>query len=257
MFKIYTLGNFDIKYNEQSILDKEGYPYRTLKLFKYFLTHEGKPLLPENIIYDVSGEYEYKDPGGALRTQISRVRKMIDLEKTTEDNFFRIEYVNGYYKFQLEKNCTLDIKEFEEKIKILDCEEISKEEKEILINTMNLYQGTYLPELENEDWILPVRNRIDRLYIKALGCFLGILKEKIKYDEIISICEEAIQHNFYEESIHLCFLDALMTMGQKKYAESHYEFYTTKFYHELGVAPSKEAREIYKKLSNYEELRDK
>lgn len=103
MFKIYTLGNFDIKYNGQSILETEGYPYRTLKLFKYFLTHEGRPLLPENIIYDVSGEYEYKDPGGALRTQISRVRKMIDLEKITEDNFFRIEYVNGYYIFQLKK----------------------------------------------------------------------------------------------------------------------------------------------------------
>lgn len=119
-----------------------------------------------------------------------------------------------------------------------------------------MYQGTYLPELENEDWILPVRNRIDRLYIKALGCFLGILKEKIKYNEIISICEEAMQYNFYEESIHLCFLDALMTTGQKRYAESHYEFYTTKFYHELGVAPSKEAREIYKRLSRQGEKKD-
>lgn len=34
MFEIYTLGNFDIKYNGKSILDMKGYPYKTFKLFK-------------------------------------------------------------------------------------------------------------------------------------------------------------------------------------------------------------------------------
>lgn len=179
MFKIYTLGSFDIQYNDQSILDVKGYPYRTLKLFKYFLTFEGKKLLPENIIDDVCKEYDYKDPGGVLRTQISRMRKMIDLEKIDdEDNFFQIEYIKGYYIFNLEKNCTLDIRELEEKIDILSCREISKKDEEILIESLSLYKGSYLQELEYEDWIIPIRSRIDRLYIKALGYSLKILKGK-------------------------------------------------------------------------------
>lgn len=57
-----------------------------------------------------------------------------------------------------------------------------------------------------------------------------------------------MQYNFYEEIIHTYYLDALITIGQKRYAASHYEFYTTKFYHDLGVSPSKESREIYKRL---------
>ena len=39
-----------------------------------------------------------------------------------------------------------------------------------------------------------------------------------------------------------------MNIVDKEYAVGHYEFYTTKFYHDLGVAPSRESREIYKRL---------
>lgn len=253
MFKIYTLGNFDIKYKDQSILDTKGYPYKTLKLFKYFLTYEGKKLLPENIIEDLWENNEYSNPGGALRTQISRVRKIINLDEVGAEGFFKIEYANGYYMFNLKESCTLDIKEFESKIKLLNSSGNKKENEGTLIEVISLYNGSYLQELEDEDWIIPIRSRFDRLYVKILGHALETLMKKEMYHDIISICEDAMQYKFYEESIHIYFLEALIAIGQEKYATSHYEYYTSKFYHDLRVPPSKKARELYKRLQSQKE----
>ena len=250
MIEIYTLGKFDIKYNDKSILEAKGYPYKTLKLFKYFLTHEGKRILPENIIEDLWEDNEYKDPYGTLRTQISRVRNMIDLQKLNVRSFFQIEYSNGYYIFRLEKECKLDINEFESKINMVSSTSEYKENEEVLLEIISLYKGSYLQELEDEDWLIPIRSRFDRLYIKILETTFKTLMEKERYHDIIEICEEAIQYKFYEESIHIYFLKALIAVGQEKYAKNHYEYYTSKFYNDLRIAPSKKASEIYKELQS-------
>ena len=46
MVKIYTLGDFDIRINDVSILESIGNQPKLMKLFKYFLTFQGKKLLP-------------------------------------------------------------------------------------------------------------------------------------------------------------------------------------------------------------------
>lgn len=248
MIDIYTLGKFDIKHNDKSILEVKGYPYKTLKLFKYFLTHQGKKLLPENIIEDLWEDNEYKDPSGTLRTQISRVRKMIDLDKADVRSFFQIEYINGYYIFNLEGNCILDTKKFEDKISLVDNNIEHEDDEELLMDIIGLYKGSYLQELEDEHWLIPIRSRFDRMYIKILEKTFKTLMEKELYHEIIEISEEAIQYKFYEENIHIYFLKALIAIGQEKYAKNHYEYYTSKFYNDLRISPSKQSLQIYKEL---------
>lgn len=255
MFEIYTLGNFDIRHNGESILSTRGYPYKTLKLFKYFLTHEGKRLLPENIIEDIWQDNEYRDPGGALRTQISRVRKMLELDKPGED-FFQINHINGYYVFKLDEKSILDSKVFENKVKEIDTSKATDLNEDELIETISLYKGSYLQELEDEDWIIPIRSRFDRLYVKTLDFILRKLIEKRKYHNVISICEEAMKYKFYEEMIHIYFLKALIGIGQEKYATSHYEYYTSRFYQEMRIVPSNKSKEIYKLLQNKKEKKD-
>ena len=89
-----------------------------------------------------------------------------------------------------------------------------------------------------------------------MGYSLKILMKKQMYHDVISICEEAMQYKFYEEIIHIYFLEALIAIGQEKYATSHYEYYTTKFYNDLGVAPSPKSRQVYKKLQSKKDKKD-
>lgn len=78
VIEIITLGDFDIIIDGESIIEELSSQKKLIRLLKYFLVHNDLKLLPENIIEDLRGDNELKNPLNMLRTQISRLRTMID-----------------------------------------------------------------------------------------------------------------------------------------------------------------------------------
>ena len=248
--KIYTLGNFDIQVDNDSIMQNKGYPHRTIKLFKYFLTFKGKRLLPENIIEDLWSDNDFTDPKNVLRTQISRVRNMINEEKYGMEKLYDIIYKNGYYVFEIKGDPIIDVELFE--VNMTKGSELKSsnpmEALRILQEGLELYKGQYLQEMEYEEWIVPIRNRYHRLYLKGLMSYIEILNQKGMNEEVVKICEDAIHHEPYGEVLHIYFMEALMAIGEKRYAISHYEYITSRLYSNLGITPSEKMKILYKKL---------
>lgn len=255
MVKITTLGDFDITVDDISIMDEIGNSQRIIKLFKYFLIHKDTKLLPENIIDDLWSDEEFKNPINMLRTQISRLRKILDVDKINVEPFFNIKYINGYYVLNLEDYCQVDFIEFE---KILEKDIISIKgyiERDYLKfrDVILSYKGKLFAEMGNEYWLIPIMSRFERLYVKALSYYIDYLKENLMYTEIIEICEKAINIQPYEEIIHLNFMEALINLKQHSYALIHYEFFTRRLFNDLGVVPSKKLTELYKKIKQKED----
>ncbi|WP_409227694.1 AfsR/SARP family transcriptional regulator [Gudongella sp. SC589] len=245
MVEIYTLGNFDIKLGDISILHIVGKKHKLIKLFKYLLTFQGKKLLPERIIEDLWQD-EYIEPLKALRTQISRVRKMFPEEVCGFAPFFSIEFIDGYYVFNLNEECYVDFIHMQKCIDDIDYEGSNKSCKDVVC----IYKGEFLGELGDEEWLVPVRSMFDRMYVKSLSKYLQQLMDKGEYSRILTVCEEALRYKPYEESIHISFMEALDALGENKYAVNHYSFCTTKLYRELGETPSDRMKDVYKRIKN-------
>lgn len=253
MYKINTLGEFDILYEDTSLLESGGNPNRTMRLFKYFLANRDRKVLPENIIEDLWYDNDFVEPKNVLRTQISRLRKMF-YDGKNKRHFFTIENKSGYYIFKILDNCFLDIEEFEKLINqgiFLSYNEVDNG-MELLEKGIKLYKGDFLGELEEDEWIIPIRNRMNRLYLKGLYTYIEILKERNMNREIVNICESTIEHDPYGESLHIYFIEALLKIGQKRYALSHYEYITSRMYNNLGITPSLKMKQLYKKLQSYD-----
>lgn len=246
MIDVYTFGEFDIKVDGQSVLSAIGSQYRVLKLFKYLLTLQGKKLLPENIIDDLWQDLDYKDPVKALRTQISRVRSLFNLEGYVSVPFFTIKFIDGYYIFELEDYCNVDF------ICLLKCLEnnhvLNGESLEACRKVMEIYKGVYLRELGDEGWIVPIRSKFERLYVGSVSRYLQYLKDEGRYVDILATSEEALGYKPYEESFHIAFMEALTKLGQWEYALEHYSYCTGKIYRELGESPSNNMKEVYRRI---------
>lgn len=254
MVKISTLGDFDITVEDISIMDYIGNSQKLMKLFKYFLIHRDIKLLPETIIEDLWIDEDFINPINMIRTQISRLRKILDIDEIEIETFFNIKYIGGYYVFTLSDACIVDFIEFENILE-KDCISIKKdiEKKHTdLKDIILLYKGALLGEVGDEDWIIPIRNRFQRLYVKALTCYIDCLKEKRMCTEIIEICEIAINIEPYEEIIHFNFMQALVNLNQYSYALIHYEFFTKRLYNDLKVAPSKKLAGLYQNIKSQE-----
>ncbi len=253
---INTLGGFDLKMNGQSILKKSSRTYKLNKLFEYFLTFRNKKLLPETIIDNLFFDSESDDPKNMLRTQIFRLRKAIKLllpEETKESGYLTISFTSGYYCMEVGDKTVIDVEEFESLIKHADNEYEYNDSRsvELYEKAISMYKGLYLSDNAYEVWLVPTRNYYQRLYLKTLYKLIDLLKEKNDNEKIITLCEEAILVEPYEENIHISLMEAMLAQGQQKNAYNHYEYSSNLIKKELDAKPSDRFVEMQGKIQNY------
>ena len=116
---ITTLGDFDIKSGDKSLLEESNRSYRIYKLLQYFLTFRNKKLLPETIIENLWKDSESFDPKNMLRAQIFRLRQMLKRilpEDEDETDYLQINFSNGYYFLEVGNKVKIDNDIFEKLI---------------------------------------------------------------------------------------------------------------------------------------------
>lgn len=252
---ISTLGEFDIKADGQSILKDSSRMYKIYRLFEFFLTFRNKKLLAESIIDNLLSDSESDDPKNLLRTQIFRLRKIINSimpEGEDPGKFMSINFTNGYYYLEMGENTIIDIDEFESFIQKGDKERDIDIDSAInhYQNAINLYKGLYLSDNAYEVWLVPTRNYYQRLYNKTLFNFIGLLKTNGENERIVSLCEESLLIEPYEEVIHLELMEALLRIGQHKAAINHYEYAADMLEKEFDAKPSTEFVDFINKIHN-------
>ena len=256
---INTFGGFDIKNGEKSLLKESKRTYKLYKLFQYFLTFRNKKLLPETIIDNIWADSESDDPKNVLRTQIFRLRQVIKSflpNGEDEENYIAINFINGYYCLEIGENTILDLDEFESLISQVDNEKSKDIENAILMyyKAINIYKGQYLSGNAYEVWLVPTRNYYHRLYLKTLYKLIEILKEKKSYEEIISLSEESLLIDPFEEEIHINLMEAMLKLGQYKDAMSHYDYTLFLLEKEMDAKPSEKFTELLRKIQGNSSL---
>ncbi|MGB4438571.1 MAG: BTAD domain-containing putative transcriptional regulator [Sedimentibacter sp.] len=252
---INTLGEFDIKANEQSLLKESARTYKINKLFEYFLTHRNKKLLPETIIDNLLSDSESDDPKNMLRTQIFRLRKIIKVllpKESDEAKYLNINFTNGYYSLEIGEDTIIDVDVFESLIKQGDFECVKDADRSIELynKAIKLYKGLYMSDNAYEVWLVPTRNYYQRLYLKTLYKLIDMLKEKEESESIIALCEEALFYEPYDETIHMKLMEAMMKLGQVKATMNHYDYAVNLLEKEMGAKPSSQFMDFPKKIRN-------
>ena len=253
--KIKTLGVFDVKLNQKSLIKKGTRTYKINKLLQYFIAFRNRKILPETIIENLFPEDEYSDPKNTLSTQIYRLRKSIKNlipEGEEEINYLSINSVNGNYILEVGENVDIDVDQFEKLIKQGD-EKLSvnrEEALEIYNKALEIYDGMFLAENGYEVWLTPVRNYYNRLYIKVIFQTIEILKEKESYDIITRTCEKALDFEPYDEDIHICFMESMLKQGHFTSVLNHYEYVVNLLNKEMGINSSPKLDKFYKKIKS-------
>ena len=252
--KITTLGNFNIKIKDESLVEEFGRSYKIFKLLHYFLTFRNKRLLPESIMNSLFEDSESFDPKNMLRAQIYRLRqslKTILPEGADEKDYISIGFYNGYYMLELGKHVKLDVDKFESLIKEGDhVREIDRKKAiDIYKEAIDIYRGHFLEENSQEVWLIPFRNYYKKIYIMAIFNLLDLLKEKNKHDEIIEICQDTQPYLKDEEGLHVYLMEAMLSLGKVRNALNHYEFITSSSNENIN-SNSPLMKNIYKKIHN-------
>ena len=244
---VKTLGNFEISRNGK-ILETTNHTTNLINLLKYFIINHGKYKSIDMIIEDLYKDKSYEDPKNAVQNMIYRLRKYLKNHDIFDENSFEFIYSNESYKL-LTENVSFDFKEFEKKIKEAEHLEKSKSEKvKSYQEASELYKGEVFPELLYEDWVIPTRNYLNRLFIESVNFLLDFYKENKMIDDGIKLTEKSLEIEKYEEEFHVKYMGFLIEKNKQNEAKKHYEYITTLLYNQFGIRPNEEMQKIYNKI---------
>lgn len=248
--EIQTLGLFEVKKNHESLVHAAAGSKKLWELYKFMMTHRKRSFTPETLLDSLWSSEDYADPRSTLRRQMHRLRQVLGEQDADQQKECSILYQNGYYKWNPSIDAVIDAEQFEASLKLGDAMQADLPIKALghYREALSHYQGDYLPECIDQQWVFPVRNHYRRLYLKAVLSTTGILSDQGEFNEIIKTCEKAIGLDVYEEEFHLRMMDALLSMGDRKQAMEHYEYVTGLYYQELGLKPSPAMKLIYKQI---------
>lgn len=248
--EIFTLGRFLIRRNGVTISDNSNRSRKVWDLFKYLMINREKAIPPDVILETLWPEQDYSDPNQAIRSLVFRLRHLLAAGLSEPVLASSITFSHGCYKWDFKKGFWLDVEEFElmcRKANLL-CEMDPVNAVEICQNAVNLYKGPFLPECSYKEWAINAQSYYHRYYMRAVFQLIELLKNANTYLSIIEVCEKAFIVEYYEEELHLRYLEALLKLGKTKQARAHYDEVTATFFRELGVKPSSAMQSVYRLL---------
>jgi len=271
VMEIYTLGSFQVKLGTRILTEEFSHTKKCWDLFKFLLLNQKKNIPAESILEQLWPHQEYSDPKRALRIQIHRLRQILMSKKPgaivngDEDHLNNSDYQADYIKFShgcyhwnSDASYWFDVEEFVSLYKkaqnSVDSELAEKEN--IYRQMLELYKGDFLSENSYSEWVIAARNHFRHIYLKSVLDLLEILKKKGNYTEVLEICETALQVEFFEEELHLNYMEALLKLDKYLEARTHYQYMKTAFYRELGTNPSENLEHLYRLSQSEKEKGD-
>ena len=252
--RITTFGRFRVECQGRILSEEPGRASRPWELFKYLLTSRGRDIPSDTLIENLWEDEGPKDPGRALRNVVYQLRQMLDAGDDPGVPYIVLS--RGFYQFNASSQYWLDAGEFEQ-LKT-QAKELSTvewlESIQLYRRCLSLYKGEYLPSQLYADWVLPVRSYYRRLFLETFLDYVRLLKMNDDLPAVGAACEQALQVEPLEEAIHLQFIDFLLRTGKAKAARAQYNYASSLFYRKMGVKPSSDMAEAYKRINAQTEL---
>lgn len=253
--EICTLGRFIIRRGDKVLSESAVRAEKVWTLFKYLLTCRGKAHDADKIMAALWPGQEYKDPSQALRSLVYRLRRLLTDNLAAPELAANIVFAHGCYRWSESLNNRLDVDEFERQITAAAALRETDPRAAIcmLQKALSLYLGDYLPDCAYQEWVLPSRTYYHHLYVKNAIILAKLLRSTNSFPQIVSLCRAALEIEYFEEELHLYYLEALIEEGRSRQARRHYEAATTALYRETGAKPSAAMRQLYGRIGFVED----
>lgn len=240
--EITMFGEFSITYGENTISEHSKRSKKLWLLLQYLVVHHTRSVSQSELIDILSREDEGVNPTSALKTQVHRLRDILNELKYPDPI---IICANGAYSINPEIELKIDSETFENTFKAAGNIDGGSEKLRLILEAVNLYTGEFLAKSAYESWVVPLNTYYRSVYSKAVRMAIDLLAASGKLHDIIAICSKATALNPYDEFVHYSHIKALAELGEQESAKKQYEIVTDLMMNKFGINPSKELMELY------------
>lgn len=235
---IQLLGELNLVYDDAPLRSIRS--PRLQALFAFLVLHRQTPHNRQQLAFQFWSDSGEAQARANLRFFLHQLRRALpDVER-----FLQID--ESTVLWRADAPFTLDVAVFE--AALADAARVTDSEAAPLLKqAVALYQGELLPSCY-DDWILPERERLQQLYIGALGQLSRGLELAHDYREAILYAQRLLRYDPLHEDTYRHLMRLQVEDGDRVGALRTFHTCVAVLERELGVEPGKQTRALYEQL---------
>ncbi|MBW4517730.1 MAG: AAA family ATPase [Timaviella obliquedivisa GSE-PSE-MK23-08B] len=219
---------------------------RSQALLAYLLLNRHTPQPRQRLAFHLWSESTEPQARTNLRKELSHLRRALP-------NAEQILSVDAKtLQWQPKTQFTLDVAQFEEAIKAAQATDSSLAQA-ALEQAVELYRGDLLPDCDDE-WIIPERDRLQQMRVRALEQLINLLEEQRAYRIALGYGQQLLQFDRLNESTYCVLMRLHNLSGDRANALQLYHRCMIILREELGIDPSPTTQKLYEQLLREDEL---
>ncbi len=245
--QVRMFGGFSASYGDEVLTFGRNRESKFGQLFQILMTKPGWGFGKRDIMDFLYGREEVEEPNASMNNTIFRLRKYLEVSPLPPGDYLIL--YEGVLRFEGKVQVDSDVWNFECAVREFEKEQDQRKKVEICKNACNLYQGEFLPQLSNEQWVIEKSRNYEELYSKVVNYLLRYLKEEGDYRNIESLSAQAAKFYPYDgwESWRI---ESLIAMGRYKEAEKVYQE-TAACVQEMGGFLSKKQQARFRRIGDW------
>lgn len=250
---VSMLGGFSLQMEGRTLTDESNRSRKLWSVLAYLILHRDRAVPQAELIDQFWPEEDRANPTNALKTLLFRLRAQ--LVPLFGEEISPILSRRGGYLWNPSITCLTDTDRFEELCSQAGNIALSASERmELYRQAVALYQGDFLPRLNDQVWVVSLSAHYHARYLAAVKDYAALLERAEEYRQMQLLCLQASELEPLDEELHTLIIRAMLLQGDNAGALSHYEKSTDLLYRNLGVRPSEKLRKLYDSIMEEEKL---
>jgi DNA-binding SARP family transcriptional activator len=243
---VYCLGTFQVYRNDEPI---ESWQSRKgAAIFKYLLMNRGRQIRKSTLMELFWPNSDEEAQRNNLNVAIYNMRQTL---RNGDPNFSYVVYENDCYYLNPDLHIWVDYDEFLKAYKNGQRYEQANDYASALreyVAAESLYQGSFLPDDSDDDWIERPRQSLQSAY-QSLLCYLSKhYFENGNYAACIAACGKMLTVDMCDEEAHRRLMHCYSRQGQVNLALRQYDLCVKALKFDLEIEPSLETQELYQRI---------
>lgn len=245
--QIKLFGGFEIKYQSKTLTYENIRSDKIVKLFVYLILHHQQIISVQELTDILWQNGDIDNPIGALKTLVYRLRILLKQNLNISNCIIT---GRGSYAWNQDIKFISDISRLDEIVNKIKTMDSNNDKKNLYLEAITIYRGQLLPNLVQEHWLITISTFYHSLFLSLVKEYCLILEEFGEFKAMEDVCNNAIDIDSLDETLHYFLIRALTYQGKQKLAMEHYKATVKMLYDSLGTKPSKELEDFYHELQH-------
>jgi DNA-binding SARP family transcriptional activator/tetratricopeptide (TPR) repeat protein len=236
ILQLNLFGGFELIYGEKPV--DLAYSTRLQTLIAYISLHRSSPVIRQRLAFLFWPDTSESQARTNLRNLIHQLRQALPFISTY------ITFDKNILEWRSDTAFQLDIDAFRECLAVAPGQTLSKE---ALAEAVQLYKADLFPTCY-DDWILPVREELQQMFLGALDRLALLQEEAREYPQALNTTRRLVQTDPLQPDAIQRLMRLYTLVGDRPAALKLYRTYSRQLWEELAAKPDAQIQELYERI---------